>query len=110
MSGGRQAEDLTQYGLDVYASHQVNSRIRIGVGYHWGQTESNVQDLAYWKSIDPSLPSRDFSQQAFSFDISYALSNKFNVGIGYRYFMTDADDDRNSFDQSRVIFAGTYNF
>ncbi|MCB1208861.1 MAG: hypothetical protein KDK97_06020 [Verrucomicrobiales bacterium] len=110
MSGGRQAEDLTQYGMDVYVSHQLNSRIRLGAGYHWGQTDSSVQNIEYWRSIDPSLPSRDFTQQAFSFDISYALSRKFNIGLGYRYFMTDADSDLNDFDQSRIIFAGTYNF
>lgn len=97
MSGGQQAEDLEQYGLDVYLSHQFNSRVRVGAGYHYGVTDSN-------------LVGRDFIQNAFSADFSYSLSHKATVSLGYRFFTTDADDDVNDFDQNRVVMAVNYNF
>jgi len=97
MSGGQQAEDLEQYGLDVYLSHQFNSRVRVGAGYHFGKTDSD-------------LAGRDFVQNAFSADFSYSLSPKATLSFGYRFFTTDADDDINDFDQNRVVMALNYNF
>jgi len=97
MSGGQQAEDLEQYGLDVYLSHQFNSRVRVGAGYHFGKTDSDLEG-------------RDFVQNAFSADFSYSLSPKATLSFGYRFFTTDADDDINDFDQNRVVMALNYNF
>lgn len=97
MSGGQQSENLEQYGLDVYLSHQFNSRVRVGAGYHYGVTDSN-------------LVGRGFVQNALSADFSYALSPKATLSLGYRFFTTDADDDVNDFDQNRVVMALNYNF
>ncbi len=97
MSGGREAEDLEQYGLDLYLSHQFNSRVRVGTGYHYGVTDS-------------ALAGRDFVQHALSADFSYALSPKATLSFGYRFFTTDAEDDVNDFDQNRVVMALNYNF
>jgi len=96
-SGGLEQEDLTQKGIDVYLSHQLSSRARIGVGYHYGVTDSD-------------LPLRDYVQQAFNIDLSYALSRKFSVALGYRFWTTDADDATNDFDQNRVVMQMNYNF
>jgi hypothetical protein len=97
MSGGQQSEDLQQYGLDMYLSHQFNSRVRVGAGYHYGVTDSELER-------------RDFVQNAFSADFSYSLSPKATLSLGYRFFTTNAEDDVNDFDQNRVIMALNYNF
>ena len=96
-SGGVLAEDIEQWGMDAYLSHQLTQRLRIGLGYHFGV-------------IDSSLASRDYTQQAFNIDFSFALSRKLNVGIGYRFFTTDADSSDLSFDQNRVMMSANYNF
>jgi len=33
-----------------------------------------------------------------------------NIGLGYRFFTTDADTEDFSFDQNRVIMSANYNF
>ena len=96
-SGGTQKEDLTQRGLDAYISHQLNSSVRLGVGYHYGVTES-------------SLANRDYVQHAFNVDLNFALSRKMTVALGYRFWTTNADDDVNDFDQNRAIVQINYNF
>jgi hypothetical protein len=90
-------EDIDQHGLDVYWTHQLTSRLRLGLGYHYGVVES-------------SRSGRDYVQQAYNIDFNYALSRKMTVGLGFRYFNTDADDDQFDFDQSRAILAFNYNF
>jgi hypothetical protein len=97
MSGGQEAEDLEQYGLDFYLSHQLNARCRVGAGYHLGTTDS-------------SLVGRDFDQNAFSADLSYALSRKATLAFGYRHFTTEAEDAINDFEQNRVVMSLNYNF
>ena len=90
-------EDLDQYGLDIYWTHQLTSRVRLGVGYHYGIVETNIAD-------------RGYIQQAFNLDVNYALNRKTTVGLGYRFFTTDADNGDYSFDQNRYVLAFNYNF
>ena len=90
-------EDLNQMGMDIYWTHQLSSRMRLGIGYHYGTVES-------------SLENRDYVQHAFNIDINYALSRKMTIGLGYRYFKTDADDELFNFDQNRAVLAFNYNF
>lgn len=97
MSGGRLAEDLEQYGFDVYLSHTLNSWCRFGAGYHYGTTDSN-------------LPARDFDQDSINADLSFAVSRKASLSFGYRYFTTDAEDPNQSFDQNRFVMSFNYNF
>ncbi len=97
MSGGRLAENLEQYGFDVYLSHTLNSWCRMGAGYHYGITDSN-------------LPGRDFDQDSFSVDLSVAVSRKASLSLGYRYFTTDADSPELGFDQNRIVMSFNYNF
>ena len=96
-SGGVLAEDIEQWGLDAYLSHQLTSRLRFGVGYHFGVSDSNQVD-------------RGYTQQAFNVDLNYLMSRKLNVGLGYRHFMTDGDTQDFTFDQNRVILSANYNF
>ncbi|MEQ1935871.1 MAG: hypothetical protein ABL962_18595, partial [Fimbriimonadaceae bacterium] len=96
-SGGVEKEDLVQKGLDAYLSHQLSSRVRLGVGYHFGVTES-------------SLPNRDYRQNAFNVDLNFALTRKLTVALGYRFWTTDADDDNSDFEQNRAIMQVNYNF
>ncbi len=103
MSGGLQAEDLTQYGFDAYISHNVNSWCRVGAGYHYGNTDSNLKDTT------TNLP-RDFEQNAFSADLNFLISRKATLSLGYRYFTTDAVDPQFAFDQNRFVMALNYNF
>lgn len=104
MSGGNLQEDLTQRGFDVYFSHQLSSRMRIGTGYHYGRTESNPSGAG----IPPGA--RDFDQHAFNVDLSYALTKKASLILGYRHLTTDAANSLLSFDQNRYIMALNYNF
>lgn len=96
-SGGVNAEDINQWGLDAYLSHQITQTVRAGIGYHYGIAESD-------------LANRDYTQHAFSLDLNWALSRKLSMTVGYRFFTTDADDDLVDFDQNRVILSANYNF
>lgn len=104
MSGGNFQEDLTQRGFDIYYTHQISSRVRFGMGYHYGRTESNPSGAG----IPPGA--RDFDQHAFNVDVSYALSKKASLIFGYRHLTTDAANSLFSFDQNRYIMALNYNF
>ena len=97
MSGGLQAEDLQQYGLDVYITHQLNSWCRVGAGYHFGNTDSNQEN-------------RDFNQNAFSADVNFLISRKATLSLGYRHMTTEAEDPELSFDQNRVVMGLNYAF
>jgi hypothetical protein len=96
-SGGRLAEDVEQWGIDALLTHRLNDRLVLGLGYHYGNTDSN-------------LLLRDYNQHAFSVDVSWAFNRKMNVGVGYRYLTTDAEDNRQSFDQNRFVMSMNYNF
>lgn len=94
---GKGTEVVDQYGIDVYLSQQLTSRVRAGVGYHYGVSNSN-------------LSQRSYTQQAFNVDLSYALTQKLLLSLGYRFQTTDADDSQFDFDQNRVVFSANYNF
>ncbi len=96
-SGGRLAEDIEQWGFDAYLSHQLTPRLRAGLGYHYGISDSN-------------LPLRSYTQQAFNVDLSYALTRKMLVSLGYRFLTTDADDPIFNYDQNRFVISANYNF
>jgi len=96
-SGGRFAENTNQFGLDAFLSHRLTNQVTLGFGYHYGDTDSNLEG-------------RDYLQHSFTFDVNYAVNSKLNVGLGYRHFTTDAEDPTLSFDQNRVIMTMNYNF
>lgn len=96
-SGGLEAESVEQWGFDAYLSHQLTSRVRLGVGYHYGTSTSDMAN-------------RGYVQQAFNCDISYALSRKLFITAGYRFLTTNADASDLSFDQNRMIISANYNF
>jgi hypothetical protein len=96
-SGGRLAETAEQWGMDALITHRLTPRLTLGVGYHYGNTDS-------------ATVGRDYEQQSYSVDFSYSLSQKMNVGFGYRYLNTDAEADQQSFDQNRFTLSMNYNF
>lgn len=96
-SGGRLAENVTQYGLDVSLVHRLSNNLSVALGYHYGNTDSNIV-------------LRDYYQNSYSVDFSYALSRRMSVGLGYRYWITNADDPLQDFDQNRFIMTMNYNF
>jgi hypothetical protein len=96
-SGGRLQEEIEQKGVDVYLSHQVNSKLRLGLGYHHGLVDSN-------------LANRSYTQNVINVDATYALSRKMSVQLGYRFFTTSADVAEFNFDQHRVMMSVNYNF
>ncbi len=96
-SGGNQAENIKQYGFDVLLTHRLSDHLTAGVGFHYGNINSN-------------LIGRDYDQNAFTVDLNYALTTKWNVGVGYRYWRTNAEDPTLSFTQNRVILTTNYNF
>lgn len=96
-SGGRLAEDVEQWGVDMLLTHRLNDRLTLGLGYHYGNTDS-------------AIPLRDYNQHSYTVDLSWALNRKMNVGVGYRYLNTDAEDGRQSFDQNRFVMSMNYNF
>lgn len=89
--------DLIQYGFDTYYNHQITSKIRMGVGYHFGRTDSES-------------PTGDFDQHAFNLDFTTALTQKASLNFGYRYFLTNAYNSSFDFQQHRVILGLNYNF
>ena len=90
-------EDIDQWGMDAYLSHQFTSRLRGGIGYHYGVSES-------------SQANRDYTQNSFNIDFSYLVNSKLSLSLGYRYFTTDADDATYEFDQNRFVMSANYNF
>ncbi len=96
-SGGRLAENTDQWGIDAFLSHRLTNTVTLGFGYHYGNTDSNLEG-------------RDYEQHAFTLDFNYAVNRKLNLGLGYRFWTTDAEDPTQSFDQNRVIMTVNYNF
>ena len=94
---GTEKQNLEQYGLDLYLTHQLTSRFRVGFGYHYGIANSN-------------LKGGDYTQQSFSFDVNFALTRRMAMSVGYRFFQSDAENVLQSYDQNRVIMALNYNF
>ena len=105
-SGGAYAQDLSQYGLDFYISHRLNSKVTLGAGYHVGRTDTDAAGEFATRG--------NFDQHALNFDVTYALSPKANMVLGYRYFMTDVTTgpgfDYQDFEQNRFIIGLNYNF
>lgn len=96
-SGGRFSEDTDQWGVDALLTHRLTNRVTLGVGYHYGNTDSEFEN-------------RDYNQHSYTLDFNYALNAKLNVGLGYRFLTTDADDDTLDYDQNRFIMSMNYNF
>lgn len=96
-SGGRLVEDTDQWGIDALLTHRLTSRVTLGLGYHFGSTDSEFDN-------------RDYNQNAYTLDFNYALNAKLNVGLGYRFLTTDAETDVLSYDQNRFIMSMNYNF
>jgi hypothetical protein len=103
VSGGRNGEDLKQYGFDAYLSHNLNSWCRAGVGYHYGNTDSG--GIASEPDVD-----RDYQQFSYSADLSFMISRKASLSFGYRHFTTEGEDAQFSFEQNRFVMAFNYNF
>ncbi len=103
-SGGFFAQDIFQYGGDLYISHRLTSNLQIGAGYHYGYTDSSAQSGA------PAAINSEFTQHAFNVDLAYALSAKATLTLGYRYYTTDVHVGTGSFDQNRLILGFNYNF
>jgi len=96
-SGGFSAENFERYGVDLYAGHQITDWLHMGLGYHYGNTES-------------SIAGRDYEQHSFSIDTSYPLTPNVNMGVGYRFWTVSAEDSAADFDQNRVILNLNYRF
>lgn len=119
-SGGVFAQDLLQYGFDLYVSHKLTSKAQIGVGYHLGMTDPiRSQGTFAGNPNGGSAGIRtgadaDFVQQAFNVDFTYNLSEKCTFTAGYRYYTTDVsvlqNGIDNDFSQHRIVTAINYNF
>lgn len=96
-SGGRLSEDTDQWGIDALLTHRLTDRITLGLGYHYGNTDSEFVN-------------RDYTQSSYTLDFNYALNAKLNVGLGYRFLTTNAEDDTLDYDQNRFIMSMNYNF
>ena len=104
-SVGNGSEKTDQWGVDLYLTQQLTPRLRAGLGYHYGVSDSNVETVP-----GAQVGVRNYTQQSFNFDLSYALSEKMFVTAGYRFMTTDAEDDSFDFDQNRMVFSANYNF
>lgn len=96
-SGGRLAEDTEQWGFDALLTHRLTNHITAGLGYHYGNTDSN-------------LVLRDYDQHAISLDFTYSITQKMTLGLGYRFWTTNAENSDLDFDQNRFILSLMYNF
>lgn len=88
---------VTQYGLDTYYNHQITSKISMGVGYHFGRTDSEAANA-------------DFDQHAFNANFVMALTEKAMLNMGYRYLTTKTYGSNLDFNQHRMILGLSYNF
>jgi hypothetical protein len=98
-----------QEGFDLYYSHQITSKVRMGLGYHLGRSRvSDIQGNA--ANHFTSAPAYRFIQHAFNADLSMALTQKASLMLGYRYYTNDTQGINQSFDQHRFIMGLNYNF
>lgn len=110
-SGGNFAQDIFQYGGDFHIAHRLTSHLQLGVGYHYGHTDPSIGS----EGLVAVVPfTGDFIQQAFNIDLTYVLSSKATVNLGYRYMVTDVSgnpaDNARSFNQNRFVLGFNYNF
>ncbi|MEQ1749585.1 MAG: hypothetical protein ABL974_09205, partial [Prosthecobacter sp.] len=104
-SGGTFAQDFFQYGGDIYIAHRLTSHLQLGAGYHYGFSDPDAQPQA------TNATNNDFVQQAFNVDLTYILSAKATLNLGYRYFTTKVDGATGQdFNQNRVVLGFNYNF
>lgn len=89
---------LTQFGVDLYYTHQLTSKLRAGAGYHFGRADY------------VGVVGRDADQNGFSFDLNYSLTAKAGLNLGYRYFVTNYKQSSGDSTQTRVILGFNYNF
>ncbi|MGV3662663.1 MAG: hypothetical protein ACO1TE_20940 [Prosthecobacter sp.] len=89
--------DVTQYGFDLYYTHQLTSKLRLGTGYHFGRADSMAA-------------TQDFDQHGFSVDLNYMINAKAGMNLGYRYFITDTQGANADATQTRLILGINYNF
>ncbi len=89
---------LTQFGVDLYYTHQLTSKLRAGTGYHFGRADYS------------GVVGRDADQSGFSFDLNYSLTAKAGLNLGYRYFVTNYKQSNADSTQTRVILGLNYNF
>ena len=89
---------LTQFGVDLYYTHQLTSKLRAGMGYHFGRADYL------------GVVGRDSDQHGFSFDLNYTLTAKAGLNLGYRYFITDSKQAVSDSTQTRFILGLNYNF
>lgn len=106
-SGGLFAQDLSQYGVDLYIAHKLSSKATLGAGYHFGRTDTDAVGAAASRG--------NFDQHALNFDITYALSPKASMVLGYRFYLTDVTSgpgnfNDQDFEQNRFILGFNYNF
>ena len=78
-------------------THRLSDHLTLGLGYHIGNTDSETVG-------------RDYQQQSYSVDLSYAFNAKMNVGLGYRHLKTEAEVEEQSYNQNRFTFSINYNF
>ena len=123
-SAGKYAQDFLQYGTDLYLSHKLNSKVNLGAGYHFGLTEADyvgsVPDTDYNAPDGQTYNQREqfrdrftshFIQHAFNFDISYTLSKKAMLILGYRLYNNQMDlGSGNDYKQNRFVTGFNYNF
>jgi hypothetical protein len=96
-SGGNLKEDVKQFGFDVNLTHRLGEHLTAGVGYHYG-------------NINSDLPLRDYDQNSFTVDLNYQMNAKWMIGLGYQLWKTNADDPTQTFTQNRVILSTNYSF
>ncbi|WP_395744127.1 outer membrane beta-barrel protein [Prosthecobacter sp.] len=89
---------LTQFGVDLYYTHQLSTKLRAGAGYHFGRADYI------------GVVGRDADQNGFSFDLNYTLTAKAGLNLGYRYFITNYKQSTGDSTQTRVILGFNYNF
>ncbi len=104
-SGGLFAQDYFQYGGDIYIAHRLTSHVQLGAGYHYGYSNPDAQPQA------TQAVTNDFTQQAFNVDLTYILSPKATLNLGYRFYTTQVKNSNTlSFDQNRLVLGFNYNF
>ncbi len=110
-SGGALAQDTQQFGFDAHLQHRLSSRVALGFGYHYGQTEVDAIGRDVKNAARKTDVSGQFDQHSFTTDLTYALSAKASLSLGYRFYTTQVTSGTfGGFDQNRVIMAINYNF
>jgi uncharacterized protein (PEP-CTERM system associated) len=105
-SGGDVVTDQTSWGVATGIERPLSRSTKLRVGMSYSQTDLNEDSTRRGSG----RASDDFEDVIGSVDLSYALTDNVELGLGYRYQQRFAVEDKDSFEEHMVLVEVTRRF